>query len=105
MDDDYSIYAPGPGQVEFALGPHSVRVDPLFADPAAGDYRLQPASPAIDACAPIEQAADLDGSPRPQGQEYDMGAYEYPSASPGAAPSITAVLNGAAFDRRLAPDA
>ena len=103
--DDYSIYAPGPGQVEFALGPHSVRVDPLFADPAAGDYRLQPASPAIDAGAPIEQAADLDGSPRPQGQEYDMGAYEYPSASPGAAPSITAVLNGAAFDRRLAPGA
>jgi hypothetical protein len=51
--------------------------DPRFADPAGGDYRLLPQSPAIDAGtadgAPTE---DLSGSGRPCGTGVDLGAFE-----------------------------
>ncbi|MFP4343672.1 MAG: right-handed parallel beta-helix repeat-containing protein [Anaerolineales bacterium] len=52
-------------------------VDPLFVAPGAGeDYRLQEISPAVDACA-TGLSPDLDNIPRPYGDAYDMGAYEY----------------------------
>jgi hypothetical protein len=49
--------------------------DPLFQTTLRGDYRLGSGSPAIDACA-IGVDVDLDGIPRPQGADYDMGAFE-----------------------------
>jgi hypothetical protein len=49
----------------------------IFVDPAVSDLHLSPASPAIDtgtsAGAPSE---DFDGRARPQGNGYDIGAYE-----------------------------
>lgn len=53
-------------------------LDPLFVDPAAGDYRLSSGSPCIDAGQPVNSGfgLDLDGVPRPQGEQWDMGAYE-----------------------------
>ena len=52
--------------------------DPLFTDPAAGDFSLQPASPAVDLGAELTGVtADLTGVPRPQGAYNDIGAYEY----------------------------
>ena len=75
---------PGDGNIDAA---------PLFADPAAGNYRLSPGSPCIDAgnndAVPPEITTDLDGNPRfvddpatddtGQGTPpiVDMGAYEY----------------------------
>ncbi len=54
----------------------------LFADPANGDFRLQAASPCIDAgdnaLVPTNLVADLAGNPRISGLRVDMGAYEYP---------------------------
>jgi fibronectin-binding autotransporter adhesin len=51
--------------------------DPLFVSPGAGeDYRLQIASPAVDACL-TGASVDLDGYPRPNGAAFDMGAYEW----------------------------
>ena len=56
-------------------------VDPLFADQATGDYRLQACSPAINqgnkSLIPAEFTTDLAGNPRVYGDIVDLGAYEY----------------------------
>ena len=55
-----------------------VDVDPLFVDPQGDGFYLQPGSPAIDAGDALAQVtADLNGTPRPQGGGWDIGAYEY----------------------------
>jgi hypothetical protein len=60
-------------------GKDSIMADPMFQDPQAGDFHLQPKSAAIDhgsdAVAPIVRR-DPDGVPRPQGRYFDIGAYE-----------------------------
>lgn len=81
-----ATYAPANGSG------HNVVIDPLFGSPAAGDFRLQPGSPAIDAgdtglyFGPL---ADYDGNIRgvaasssPTGTSLngpiiDMGAFEF----------------------------
>ena len=56
----------------------NVTDDPLFADPAHGDYTLCLGSPAIDAAETISGiASDILGTARPQGTAPDCGAYEY----------------------------
>ena len=55
----------------------NMNADPVFVGSATGDYHLADTSPCIDAAtatgAPL---IDLDGSTRPVGGLYDMGAYE-----------------------------
>lgn len=71
----------------------TVSADPQFVYYAAaggGDYRLKAASPAVDAGAPTyAPAADLDGSARPIGAGYDLGAYEFTDTFTINAPSKT----------------
>jgi hypothetical protein len=69
---------------------NSIHVDPLWADPPAGDYSLQippaPISPAVNMGAPAADIpggisdADIDiaGNTRVIGSAPDMGAYESP---------------------------
>ncbi len=74
-------------------GGNNLDTDPLFEDPVgadqapttAGNYRLQPGSPAVDAGtdtpfapggAASSVAVDLDGNSRIIGSAVDMGAYE-----------------------------
>ncbi|HSD21028.1 MAG TPA: M6 family metalloprotease domain-containing protein [Anaeromyxobacter sp.] len=59
-----------------ALGPGDVRVDPLFVNPDAGDYRLAPGSPCIDAGDPDSAYRDADGS------RADIGAFGGPGSTP-----------------------
>ncbi|MBK8635786.1 MAG: hypothetical protein IPN72_20380 [Saprospiraceae bacterium] len=61
-----------------ALGPTILDVDPMFVDPASGNFNLQMGSPAINTGSPLNApATDILGNPRPQGGFYDMGIYEY----------------------------
>ncbi len=57
-------------------GTNNDTLDPLFdaADPRSS-WKLQAASPAIDACA-AGPTRDLDGQVRPSGASYDRGAFE-----------------------------
>ena len=54
---------------------------PVFANPAAGDYHLNAASPCINAGnnSIATSPVDLDGNPRIAGGTADMGAYEFQS--------------------------
>ena len=57
-------------------GTGNINSDPLFI--GGSDYRLISSSPCIDSGTSSEApATDISGTPRPQGQGYDMGAYEY----------------------------
>lgn len=58
-------------------GTGNISEDPLFVDAANGDVRLQEGSPCIDT-GTAEDAPDvnIEGTVRPQGVGFDMGAYE-----------------------------
>ena len=59
--------------------------DPLFVNPAAGNYQLQAASPCINAgvnASWMLGATDLAGTRRIVGGTVDMGAYEYQPTPP-----------------------
>jgi len=59
-------------------GQGNLDADPALRNPAAGDFRLRAVSPCIDAgTAANAPLTDLAGVVRPQGSEFDMGAYEY----------------------------
>jgi len=56
---------------------------PLFVNGTMGNFHLLGKSPAIDQGFPLDApATDYDGAPRPWGQGYDMGAFEYGSPRP-----------------------
>lgn len=59
-------------------GTSNISTNPLFVNQQTADYHLQPNSPCIDAGtstnAPI---SDFEGTTRPQGTGFDIGAYEY----------------------------
>jgi len=59
-------------------GTHDISVDPMFVDPANGDFHLATGSPCINAGDPVNYpATDFEGDTRPQGLAPDIGVDEY----------------------------
>lgn len=60
-------------------GPGNIDADPLFVDPAGGDYHLTYPSPCRDAGdnAPVSELCDFEGDPRIAFGTADMGADEF----------------------------
>jgi hypothetical protein len=68
---------------------NSTTVNPMWVDPENGDFRLTPASPALDRGVWVEgmSPTDIDGNPRPyiaipweprgDGSGVDIGPYEF----------------------------
>lgn len=75
----------------------NVNADPIFTDPrppaeapaVGGDYHLEAGSPCIDTGTgatrryPKLPSDDIDGDPRPQGEEYDIGSDELEQSASG----------------------
>jgi parallel beta-helix repeat protein len=62
---------------------HGVHADPLLMDLASRDFHLNEGSPAIDSGIILQEIPqDFDGTPRPVGDGYDIGAYESSAAPP-----------------------
>ncbi|MBU1751107.1 MAG: right-handed parallel beta-helix repeat-containing protein [Chloroflexi bacterium] len=61
------------------VNPGTVNVyeNPVFVNPAAGDYHIAQDSAARDAGVNAGVTTDRDGRPRPLGPAPDIGAYEY----------------------------
>jgi len=59
------------------LGEGNIDLAPLFVDTANSDYHLRADSPCIDSgTSEGASSADIEGTTRPKGAGYDMGAYE-----------------------------
>jgi hypothetical protein len=66
--------------------------DPLFVNLALGDLHLESFSPCVDAGTTVSLTVDFDGNARPQGNGFDMGAFESaPVARPMARQPETVV--------------
>ncbi len=63
---------------------HGYNSNPLFRDAGSMDFKVESNSDAVDRGESLNAPYNTDyaGLPRPQGQNYDMGAYEYDGGNP-----------------------
>jgi hypothetical protein len=85
----------GAGDVSNTSEGGNVKVPPLFANAAAGDFRELVGSPTIDAGLnqPADGTLDFEGNPRQFGASTDIGAYEF-SPRPTCNPLSSATAFG-----------
>jgi hypothetical protein len=64
-----------------SVGANQIGADPKFVNPSSYDFHLQSGSPAIDSGMTLAAVTtDIDGTARPQGTAFDLGAREYVSS-------------------------
>ncbi len=86
--NNLSYVVQGPNPAAGNISDHNITLtdalsDTIFVDWRTGDVRLAADSPAIDAgSADLAPDVDVDLVARPQGEGYDIGAYEYVAAAP-----------------------
>ncbi len=74
---DYNLIDGYRGYDDEIYGSDYLEGDPMFVNPSRADFHLQEGSPAIDNGSSVDAPNDdFDGNPRPQGDGYDIGAYE-----------------------------
>ncbi|MCC6783386.1 MAG: right-handed parallel beta-helix repeat-containing protein [Planctomycetes bacterium] len=99
-------WSDGPGIVG---GSGNLNADPLFVSAGAGDLRLSPLSPCVEAGDPLDAPTGLDGIGFPRfldgnvdgSQRVDMGAYEFDnlillvsgSSSPGGTLQVASIAS------------
>ena len=77
-------------------GSNAVIGDPKFVNPSEADFHLQSDSPAIDNGSSVDAPSfDFDGNSRPQGDGYDIGAYEFVVAG------ATGTISGTVIDKDM----
>ncbi len=86
VSEDFDFFAnvPTPVSGNIQAGPNSLTGDPLFINPATGDYHIAPLSRARDSGTNVGVAVDFDGQPRPIGPGFDMGYDETTAVAPTA---------------------
>jgi predicted outer membrane repeat protein len=78
VTEDYNLFHGNlTNTIGVTTGAHSLVGDPRFVDPAHDDYHLVFGSAGIDHGVDAGVYTDLDGSVRPHGVGFDIGAYEY----------------------------
>ncbi len=93
---DYNIYYDPTNtmnNVTGSMGPHDIEANPLYkniGNELNFDLSLQSGSPAIDAGVSLGYPynTDKDGMSRPQGNGWDIGAYEYQSGPDVTPPQL-----------------
>jgi len=74
---EYQMYTVEEFNGLFSFSENNISANPGFVDPGNADFHLLSTSPAIDAGLLINYITeDFDGTPRPQGTAFDIGAYE-----------------------------
>ncbi len=67
---------------EMPNGQGNMGANPMFVDEAGGDFHLQTGSPCVDNGTSMNApAVDFDGISRPQGDGFDIGAFEFSSSN------------------------
>jgi len=80
INTPHNVYTSGSAKAPEAIGASNMSVNPMFTDVSIDDYTLLVSSPMIDAGEDLSSdfvLADIVGNSRPQGDAYDIGAYEY----------------------------
>jgi hypothetical protein len=74
----------------------NIEANPSFVDLEGGNLRITENSPAIDAGMTLaEVTTDILGVERPQGDAYDIGAYEYTGSDVSTTGQLISALSGA----------